>query len=376
MEYKKTYESYIDYTNKCREMIKNTFFTEKDAENIKHTDDGLGINKIVKSHRLKMIDIKVDHTMRMIEQIIKINKNLEIRIDLDLVIKIAVLYHDIGRIRQATWSNTYSDRIYTLRNQPFNNHGEDGYDIFLNNDFNVDDKYKPIISETILHHQSHHTQPKLNYKFDSNLENIQIDDIITGKFELNDTEWQIASLIVQLVADVDKTDILYQQLSSNSDMIRDHVFDKSFDTLDNIASNWGISKKEIVEYNEIDEQNYTPQRIKIPIENVTIDKITVPEYMKTMFYENSWPELPVLIQDKNWNFITILWWRLSHFLNQISFNSTLITIEESKLLEQIYEKIPTKLKPLFTDAFEYAKEVLVTSRIKKNKGNIYIKKNK
>ena len=53
--------------------------------------------------------------------------------------------------------------------------------------------------------------------------------------------------------------------------------------------------------------------------------------MKEMFYNNSWPELKVLIQDENWNFICILWWRLSHFLNQISFSSTLINIEESKL---------------------------------------------
>ena len=31
-----------------------------------------------------------------------------------------------------------------------------------------------------------------------------IDDIVTGKFKLNDGEWEIASLIVQLVADIDK----------------------------------------------------------------------------------------------------------------------------------------------------------------------------
>ena len=95
--------------------------------------------------------------------------------------------------------------------------------------------------------------------------------------------------------------------------------------------------------------------------------------MKDMFYNDSWPELRILVQDKNWNFISILWWRLSHFLNQISFSSTLINIEESKLLEQIYELIPDRLKPLVSEAFEYAKDVFVEGRIEKNKGNIYLK---
>ena len=57
-------------------------------------------------------------------------------------------------------------------------------------------------------------------------------------------------------------------------------------------------------------------------------------------------------------------------LNEISFSSTLINIEESKLLEQIYELIPDRLKPLVDEAFVYAKEVFVEGKIEKNKGNI------
>lgn len=373
MEYNKTYQSYMNYVNKCRDIIKNTFFTQEDTLELNIQDDKLSINEMIRNHRLKMIDIKIDHTMRMIEQVIKINDKLEIKIDLNLVIKVAVLYHDIGRMRQSTWSNTFTDSVYIKTNKPFKNHGEDGYDIFLNNNFNVDQKYIPIISETILHHQDHHTQPNLTYKFDKELKNINIEDIITGKFELNSAEWQIVSLIVQLVADVDKADILYQHLSNDFDMIRDYIYDKSMDTLDNISKKWEVSKQEIIEYNKIDESSYQPQRIKIPIKNMPIKKIEVPEYMKKMFYDNSWPELRELIKDKNWTFIAIIWWRISHFLNQISFSSTLINIEESKLLEQIYKKIPLRLKPLVSEAFEYAKEVFVTKQIEVNKGNIYLK---
>jgi len=373
LEYNKTYESFIDYVDKCRFMIKNTFFTMNDLDSLNVFGRDVEIDEIIRKHRLKMIDIKLDHTMRMIEQIVKINESLGFKVDLGLVIKVAVLYHDIGRMRQSTWANTFGDSVYKRMNMPFNNHGEDGYDIFLNNDFNVDEKYVPIIAETILHHQDHHMIPKLNYKFDDGLDKINIDDIVTGKYQLNDAEWEVASLIVQLVADIDKTDILYQHLTEDFEMIRDYVFDNSMDSLDNISMYWGVSKKEIIEYNNIDENSYKPRKIRIPIKNMSIDKLEVPKYMKDMFYNDSWPELRVLVQDRNWNFISILWWRLSHFLNQISFSSTLINIEESKLLEQIYELIPNRLRPLVDEAFVYAKEVFVEGKIEKNKGNIYLR---
>lgn len=374
LEYDRTYDAYLNYINRCREKIKNTFFTIDDTTDFDIKDSSQEIDGIIKKHRLKMIDIKLDHTMRMIEQVIKINQKLGFQVNLDLVIKVAVLYHDIGRMRQSTWSNTFNDSSYHKYNKPFNSHGEDGYDIFLNNDFNIDFKYVPVIGETILHHQDLHVQPKLNYQYDIDLSTIDIDKIVTGNFQLNEAEWQITSLIVQLVADIDKSDILYQHLSDDFDMIRDYVYDNSGDTLDNIAYNWGISKKEMLEYNHITEQNYKQGRIRIPIKNVEVDKLEVPEYMKDMFYNNTWPELRTLIKDKNWNFITILWWRISHFLNQIVFTSNLVNIEESKLLDQIYEKVPDRLKPLTEEAFIYAKDYLINNRILENKNNIYLKR--
>jgi len=376
MEYNKTLNSFVNYTNKCREKIREMLFTKEDAKGLNLTgkESNSEINEIITKHRLKMIDIKLDHTMRMVEQVIKINENLGIKIDLNLVIKVAVLYHDIGRMRQSTWCNSFADSNYITMKKPFSNHGEDGYDIFLNNDFNIDEKYIPVIGQTILHHQDVHTQPKLQYRYDFELNKINIDSIISGKFELNEAEWKITSLIVQLVADIDKTDILYQHLSDDFDMIRDYIDDKSMDTLDNIAAYWCVSKKEIIEYNNIDESKYEPRRIRIPIKNMDLNRLIVPSYMREMFYNNTWLELREMIKDRNWTFITILWWRLSHFLNQISFNSVLINIEESKLLDQIYEKIPDELKFLVEEAFAYARNELIENKIKENKGNIYIKR--
>lgn len=374
MKYNGAYKSYMDYTNVCRTIIRNTLFTSDDTFNLNIVNDELGIGEIIKKHRLKMIDIKVDHTMRMVEQVVKINENLGLKINLGLVIKVATLYHDIGRMRQATWSNTFADSIYKKNNSPFNNHGEDGYDIFLNNDFNIDEKYIPIIGQAIKHHQDVHTQPKLQYRYDIDLSDINIDDIVTGNFFLNEAEWQVTSLIVQLVADIDKTDILYQHLSDDFDMIRDYVNDRSMDSLDKISKYWCVSEKEIADYNNIDPNNYEPRVIRIPIKNMDLNRLIVPSYMKEMFYNNSWLELKELVKDRNWNFVTILWWRLSHFLNQISFNSVLVNIEESKLLDQIYEKIPDELKFLVEEAFAYARNELIENRIKDNRGNIYIRK--
>ena len=374
MDYKKTKKLYIDYVDKCRNTIKSTIYNIEDLENINVKTNDQTIDEIIKKHRLKMIDIKLDHTMRMIEQILKINEKLGINIDLCLVTQIAILYHDIGRMRQSTWSNTFGDSIYIKKGKEYKNHGEDGYNIFMTEDFGIDEQYIPIIGKTILHHQDHHTQPNLNYQYTTNLSKIDIEKTATGKKELNNAEWQIASLIVQLVADIDKTDILYQHLSDDFDMIRDYVYDRSGAPLDELSKKWEVTKQEIIEYNGITILDEQPKKIKIPVENMPLYKLEVPSYMKEMFYNNSWLELQELINDEHWNFISMLWWRLSHFLNQISFNSTLINIEESKLLEQIYDKIPQKFKPLVSEAFEYAKEIFIQRTIKENEGNIYLKR--
>jgi len=371
MEYSKVEEKFNLYTEKCKKIIKDTFFKEEDLEGIQLNEE-LGIQQTVEKHRLHMIDIKLDHTMRMIEQIMIINEKLGLKFDFKLVMQVAILYHDIGRFNQATWSNTYSDKIYEAKHKPFNHHGEEGEYIFKNNNFEVDQKFIPVIGESIKHHVDLEKTPNLQYRYDKDIRTININDIITGKIELNEAERQVASLITQLVADIDKTDILYQHLTDDFDMIRDYVADHSKDTLDNIANYWGVSKAEIIEYNKIDESTYEPRSIRIPIKNMDISKLEVPPYMKEMFYNNTYPKLSELQNDRHWHFITILWWRLSHFLNNINFYSVLVNIEEYNLLRKMEAKVPANLKPLTNEAFEYAEEVLVYRTLKENKDNIYI----
>ena len=370
MNYLDTYDAYVKYAHLCEEKVREKHYSATDAKgiiNFKNED----INSLVINHRLKMINTKIDHTMRMINDIIKVNEKLGFKINLQEVLKVATLYHDIGRLRQSTWSNTFSDKSYQESNSPFMNHGEDGYNIFINNDFKVGSKYIPVIGMSILHHLDHHRLSELTYKFDCKLDSIDIDSILTGNFILNEGEWRVASLIVQLVADIDKIDILYQHLTTFS-IIQEYIEDRSKKSLDEISVFWGIPKKDIIEYNDIDINNYKPQVVKIPVKNLDIAKLRVPEFYIDCFYNNNWPSLKELREREDWNFITAMWWKLGVFLNQVEFYVNLENIDESNLIPKLYASVPGEYQELLKEAFFYSDEVLVKKRLKDNIGKIYL----
>lgn len=373
MNYNDIYNSFINYTHICEEKIRSSLYTKDDLGNLSSTVN-VDIDTLIKHHRLEMIKSKIDHTMRLVNEIIHISERMNLTINLKEVLKVATLYHDIGRFRQATWSNNFGDGMYLITGSIFKNHGEDGYEIFINNDFHVEEKYIPIIGQSILHHLDYQNIDNLNYKYHTNLSKVSIKKIATGSFSLNEQEWQIASLITQLIADIDKVDILYQYLLPNNDFILDYVYDKSYDSLSIISKRWGISKKDILIYNNIIEKDYIPKEIKIPINNIDIKKLEVPKHYKEMFYDNNWSSLRELLHRNDWNFIVAIWWRLSIFLNQIEFYNTLENIYINDLLEKIYNIIPNNIKPLVFEAFNYANLVLIKGKLESNEGRIYLKK--
>lgn len=370
MNYLDVYDSYIKYAHSCEEIIRKSIYSREDAKNTRFSQNE-DINEIITNHRLKMINSKIAHTMRMISEIVKINAKLNFKIDLQEVLKVAILYHDIGRLRQATWSNTFNDNSYIYTNSPFINHGEDGYNIFINNDFKVDKKYIPIIGTSIMYHVDYHKIQELNYKYTSDLSDIDIRKIATGNYILNDAEWQVASLIVQLVADIDKIDILYQHLIG-IDIVQDYVTDKSMKSLEEISEYWGISKEKIIEENNIDELNYIPKTIRIPVKYINISKLKISEFYKDCFYSDTWPTLATLKERDDWNFVTSMWWKLGVFLNQIQFYVDLENIEEKEIIPKMYDKIPLEFRSLFEEAFDYTDTILVKKRLKDNYGKIYL----
>lgn len=407
-EYEESLNSFNEYINKCREIIINTFFTRddytRDVKGIDFNSLDKDVDDAIRKHRLELINIKIDHTMRMIEQVIEINKTLDFDFDFGLVIKEAVLFHDIGRFGQAVRSNSFGDKAFyndgkSAISGGFINHGYDGANTFLKEPFAVDNKYKYIISESI----KHHVMPdKVISKEDfdlikrANFPSLNIGKIVTGNRYLNSSEYLVFSLITQLVADIDKIDILYQCLNATFDngmLVRKYVFDKSKKNLSDIASYWGISKEDILLFNsDITEEKYENDRVtlKIPVSKLDVSKLEVSSDIINMLKNNSWSSLAELQCRDDWNFISIFIWRLGKFLNDINFTSVLITVQELELLEGLKRKfinmgnelrdssgkpMGNTLYSLVDFAFEYAFS-LVSEKLYNNKNNIIIEDKK
>lgn len=403
MNYNESKIKFDAYVEQCRQdIIKQFFINEADflQSNNLNTENNIidlsltpeenkkrnAVNK-----RLNMIRIKLDHTMRMVEEIIRINEEMGIKLDFQLVMKLAILYHDIGRFEQATWSDTYVDNAYTNNNKKYNgnevqDHGQAGKYIFLNNDFAVSEQYKPAIGESIFFHQNPENSSKLQYRYDSlsEIRGLDINDILTGKHDLNESEWHIVALITQLVADIDKTDILYQYLTNDISVFNNYTIDSTQRTLDEISKDWNVSKEEILEFNECEETDYNKKikkQILIPIKTLNLSQLEVSNEFRNMFYEfcetdnqelkKTWGDLQKLrnIHTK-WSFVYALWWRVARFIKDINFYSVLVGIEECKLLEQIYEQMPEEYRPLIKEPIEYALTKLIPEK-KDNKQGLY-----
>lgn len=406
--YEESLDSFNEYINKCREIILNTFFTRDD-----YTRDVKGVNSnsldkdvddAIRKHRMELINIKIDHTMRMIKQIIEINKVLDIDFDFGLVIKDAVLFHDIGRFGQAVRGNSFGDKAFyndgkSVLSGGFINHGYEGANTFLNEPFAVDDKYKYIISESIKHHvmpENAISEEDIDLMKKVDFSSLNIENVVTGNRYLNSSEYLVFSLITQLVADIDKIDILYQCLNATFDngmLVRNFVLDKSKKSLSDIASYWGISKEDILEFNsDISEGKYENDRVtlKIPVSKLDVSKLKVSSDIIDMLKNNSWPSLAELQCRDDWNFISIFIWRIGKFLNDINFTSVLVTVQELELLEGLKRKFISMgnelkdssgksmgnvLYSLVDFVFEYAFS-LVGEKLYNNRNNIIVEDKK
>ena len=136
MNYNETNQAFNNYIEECKNKIINTFFKDdvdfnqvapdiimNNPETPFETKENRK-NRLIQTHRLEMIKLKLNHTMRMISEIIKTNDFLGLKFDFKTVLKIAILYHDIGRFDQATWTGDYRDTEYKNRGKVFTNHGE------------------------------------------------------------------------------------------------------------------------------------------------------------------------------------------------------------------------------------------------------------
>ena len=85
-------------------------------------------------------------------------------------------------------------------------------------------------------------------------------------------------------------------------------------------------------------------------------------------------DLKTLQSRDDFTFITAHWWVLYHFLKNISFTSNLMVLQETNLLDKLYEKFPTRFKPHMKEIIEYAKEVLLKETIEYSDNLIYARR--
>lgn len=384
LNYERTERKFDDYIKKCREKIRNTFFSDEELQNsiaLKSQMVSSGeikpdtsVSDAIKKHRNQMIDIKINHTMRVVSDVSRMAEKLGTPVDFNKVLKVSALLHDYARIKQAIWNDSFNDKNCKEFNGMY--HAEFGYHLlYVNNQFkkfNIPKKYKFAISQVVKCHQDPAVTGDLALTF-SNVNQLDVKKYLTGNEELTDEEKVIVAALVQMVKDVDMLDILYQHLTGEFPVTRNSItYDINNDTLDEISKHFDISKEEIKTFNGLKSDDLSDKKsISIPVENVNPIKLTVPQDIQDRFFANENLDLRELQNRQDWTFITGMWWRLNHFLNNINFVSNLEVVEENKLLEQIYATYPDKYKPLVYDAFAYAKEYLLEKAIKKNSGQIY-----
>lgn len=373
------------YIEECRNRIKNTFFTDEEIKqgvSIKRdlVNQGVLTNDIkiedaIKTHRNNLIDIKLNHTMRVVKDVTKMAEKMDLDIDFTKVLKVSALLHDIARFDQATWANSFQDRECKQFNGMY--HADFGYHIlYVNkriNDFKIPENFKFAVMQPVKYHQIPNVTGDLALKF-TNKNELDVNKILTGSENLNEAEKIIVATLVQMVKDVDMLDILYQHLTNEFPVTRPYVtYDIENSNIKEISKYWGVSEKEILEYNGLTESFIEGKKsIKVPASSIEPSKLEIPEDIKKMFFANIDMNLKELQARNDYTFITGMWWRLNHFLNNINFVSNLEVIEENKLLDNIFATYPDVYKKLVEPAFTFAKEVLIKKTIKLNQDNIYV----
>ena len=394
LDYDKNKELFVKYIDNCRRRIINAFFND---EEIKHgfvirndniqkglISDGLSVEEAIKVHRNRLIDIKLNHTMRIVEDVSLMAQRIKTPINFKKVVKISALLHDIARFEQAVYNDSFIDKdavnmdgmTHALYGHKMlvTNHGFDYYDI--------PKKYQYAIGEVVKHHQDAILPDDYSKRFE-NVNKLDTDNFLTGNDILNENEKIIVSALVQMVKDVDMLDILYHHLTDEFDVVRQSQPFKLSDpknpnrkmTLSEVASRFGVEPNILKEYNNLDNDDLSNINvINIPVKNIEVSSLIVPFDIQERFFKNEVMDLKELQSRQDWTFITGMWWRLNKFLNSITFISNLELVEEKELLNSIYNKYPDSLKPLVFPAFEFAQEKLVEKVLKENKDKIYIQR--
>lgn len=161
----------------------------------------------------KMITLKIDHTLRVVELCENIAKSLNLTNEEVFIAKIIGLLHDIGRFEQWKEYKTYKD-IDSV------DHADLGVEILKKDNYLrkyiEDDKYDDIILKSICYHNKHMISDDLDEK---------------------------TIMFAKLIRDADKLDILYLYTDGNLELELDNEFTK--DIYESLLNKNTISRKDI-----------------------------------------------------------------------------------------------------------------------------------
>ncbi len=383
ISYEENKELFDKYILECRKKIKTLLFSKDEIgkglvirdKYKQKTGIKISVDESIKKHRESLIDLKLNHTMRLVKSVTLIAEKIGANVDFGNVLKVSALLHDIGRFDQAIYNNDYVDGSCVMFNG--SNHAEYGYKMLthdgLFNFFAVPSKYRTAVSSVVRFHQL----PKLTGDYSKNFKsaNELCTSLLTGNETLNEQEKIIVSALLQMVKDMDMIDIFYQSSTGEIPVVKPHLYFtlKAGDSLEKFSNKYGLSKEEIKIYNSLDSDDISDRKaLLIPTENMDKKLLMVPKDIQDKFFNNEQMDLKGLMDRDDFTFITVMWWRLSQFLLSINLVSDLEVLEESQILDEVYETYPEEYRFLVSDAFEYAKKVLLEDPIKKNEGNIYV----
>lgn len=382
MDYNIISDNYDKYINTCIETILNKHFTIDEISLSRNyilasdIEDDEFIT-LIKKHRLEMINNKIEHTKRVVKNIISMSEKMNLSVDFTKIVKTTALLHDIGRFAQVLFSDTFIDS-YAFKDKEFHNHAEFGAKILNDGEFvnlGGDLKHLPVVYLAVLHHQDQYLKGYLASKINDSFNNLDVEDLLSGSLDLNESEKLIVALLTQMVKDVDMLDIIYQRLTGDIPLEREWILKKNKNGLDNLALAWGVSVDDILEYNKISKKDtLLNDEIKIPVIKIPDEEFFVADDIKRAIYNGDDIDLKTLQSRDDFTFITAHWWVLYHFLKNISFTSNLMVLQETNLLDKLYEKFPPRFKPHMKEIIEYAKEVLLKETIENSDNLIYVRR--
>lgn len=353
--------------------------------------------------RQELIDVKVNHTERVVHDILRVSEKIGMKVDFRRVLEVVARLHDIGRFEYATWNTAYGE-IYTdqeakrkyfrgkyaelLQPLAVKNHSEAGFELLMKKgkikSLVSNKRFAKVVSMAVLHHQDSVLKGEFNSSanaIDDRLLHANIEELLTESASFNEAEVQIYAVLTQLIKDVDCLDILYQHLTGEYPVIRPTTyFNKTIRNRDGVvietrsleefARYWGFTKEEVARFNNMTiEDAEKSDRLCLPLydfekKKLLIDpeKLVMPEDLKEKFFNLERIDLQEINKRADWNPIVGMWWRLLQFLGNINFTSNLEVVKENGLLDKIYEMYPEELRPALKEAFDFAKEKLLNGR--------------